>query len=1496
MADISAAWLHRGNPEESSTSSDAEDIIIRSTRTQPANQSCGKRDVSLVSSGWCPKDKMRISVQKLRGAPSSSRFTEPSVQQADVPPVLAASKLLSSPWVTGNRGSLHGNVAVNPQLPDQDPWAHQAPNKKKIKAVKYNWPPGGSAPKGEDMVISQFAPGGKEAVRAALKQRSQSAPLRREVKVRLLEQEVTPFSEGQLSDGSPREHVTEGAASLAAAVTAAALAATAPLIKAQSDVEARVSQVSEGLQKLREAERPRNKSQGSEAGSPLTRMSRLEEQLGAFTQQRLQHLERIQAQQLELQNRLLGSALDAMSARAPPPQASSATPSDADLHRLRPRRSPSPPRCLVPMAASRHPTAGPCGRSRSPAGNGRLLEEIASEPMSWEGRTGSTGGVDVTMGMVSGQPESSRACRLQPEPPPASFPSSSPLPSSVTLDAGAGPWTSASARLARPRPAAEKDPGRLRAGRAPAPTPTQLGSAVPMEDGEPAQTSAAGRPGFSTLPPPLHITTPREASCVFRSSSGQLPLAPQPSLLRKSQPAPSMFEEAGRVLREIRHSKKVLEENLEAVLRAKDAETLYSQLEALSGNSNATEELRIKQTVDAWISTLSRDIQTEMAKEDTVGRGGERPTSIDITAKYKGAKGPCQVAPRWAPRKPPVRDKLQGPVDRTGMRNRQSAPHTKEKLAVVEKPQAAAKPEREDEVYLMKIYGKALYEGHRRTLKNSPYLRFNSPSPKSKGPRPRVVERVKGVKVKSAKTQTSPCSGQRVFSSQPQYIFSPMQEVPDDPKGPRTPMEGFLIPMAIPLGQPRIDGEPPRPSSVIIGNRPVTVTTSIPPTSTTRRPNVAVLEVTSKKKAPPQLQVQVLQGVDIDSVSSPTPEAPPEPAASIQTAPQTAAGEEEGDVFPGTDFLAVADITQEPEAVEDLPVRIDGLPMAPGAPYHGPVFPPQAPEPPHLENPTRSTIQQETLENRLVNWVEQQLMARMVTELHPWAEPASPSQESCSSASDIVEAAGGEGLQLFVDAGVPVNSDLIRQYVNESLAEMVALFLGQRPAAPAGLVEDIPIPEEPVVQTPVPTPRDTPPPAGRTQIPLGTPEASELESLAESCREPQGVDPMNTLPSESERSPVATPKCTPVPSPPVVATPTPPPTHLSPSAGCQYTDAWGDSKLPLEEEAPPMRSEEPEGGTGVMSVAREEEPVSLISSMPPLPVEVIPLPPMQTPPLQRAAPPPIPTPSTEDSSTASSVTETELVGRHISEGELLVSCGQMVAARGLTEDRLTVPNLNASLSSSLHEVQDMDYDPPSEGQVMRRPPHIHQEPANRGPVPPQEEACPTESLWDEESSLGEVSKGQRPPVAVDVEHALRGLSLLGLAGPEMGRLSSPGQVPLPSGVDRHPISSGNPEERPTAPPSSRMVEMGDSQDENTDSDRQAYICRTTFPATQMTFSRTGKEVSRSPPPPWLAPGPRPSSWPLLDRKRLWPASAPSRGTPIPLGTISSNSQPSNPLS
>lgn len=54
---------------------------------------------------------------------------------------------------------------------------------------------------------------------------------------------------------------------------------------------------------------------------------------------------------------------------------------------------------------------------------------------------------------------------------------------------------------------------------------------------------------------------------------------------------------------------------------------------------------------------------------------------------------------------------------------------------------------------------------------------------------------------------------------------------------------------------------------------PVTVTTSIPPSSRkletgVKKPNVAVVEMKSEKKDPPQLSVQVCQGARADPVTT----------------------------------------------------------------------------------------------------------------------------------------------------------------------------------------------------------------------------------------------------------------------------------------------------------------------------------------------------------------------------------------------------------------------------------------------------------------------------------------------------------------------------------------------------------------------------------------------------------------------------------------------------
>lgn len=51
-----------------------------------------------------------------------------------------------------------------------------------------------------------------------------------------------------------------------------------------------------------------------------------------------------------------------------------------------------------------------------------------------------------------------------------------------------------------------------------------------------------------------------------------------------------------------------------------------------------------------------------------------------------------------------------------------------------------------------------------------------------------------------------------------------------------------------------------------------------------------------------------------------------------------------------------------------------------------------------------------------------------------------------------MEGTSGGVLQLFVDAGVPVSSDMISHFVNEALAETIAVMLGDREAKKQDLV------------------------------------------------------------------------------------------------------------------------------------------------------------------------------------------------------------------------------------------------------------------------------------------------------------------------------------------------------------------------------------------------------------------------------------------------------------
>ncbi|NXP46959.1 TALD3 protein, partial [Heliornis fulica] len=166
--------------------------------------------------------------------------------------------------------------------------------------------------------ISQYATGQKEALRAVLKQKNQNAPVLKEVKVQLL---ANASTEKKASVGQDTVSATQrevDSATTIAAATAAAIATTAPLLKVQNDLETKVNSVSALLHKLQEtdrqlqcvAEQQTNTKTQHKTPHCHERVSELEKQMHDFMVQRIQHLEKLQEQQMNIQSHLISSAIN----------------------------------------------------------------------------------------------------------------------------------------------------------------------------------------------------------------------------------------------------------------------------------------------------------------------------------------------------------------------------------------------------------------------------------------------------------------------------------------------------------------------------------------------------------------------------------------------------------------------------------------------------------------------------------------------------------------------------------------------------------------------------------------------------------------------------------------------------------------------------------------------------------------------------------------------------------------------------------------------------------------------------------------------------------------------------------------------------------------------------------------------------------------------------------------------------------------------------------
>ncbi|XP_072284020.1 protein TALPID3 [Pyxicephalus adspersus] len=1404
---------------------------------------------------------VHISVKRLREIPAPlPDFTAKKKDPTYIPPALPANKypavrftLMEGTSDADSGLSVQKNVTPkNSKSPKAIVTKHFQDNSDKNETQKKSLE--GIQQKDGEVKISQFTTGQKESLLAALNKRVQSGPVSKEVRVQLLDDPATS-SKKSPADEKTNSHEVQSAT--IAAATAAAIAATAPVLKAQSGLEAQVNSVSQLLNKLQEADRQLQKlteqqikiqNQPPERLYHQERVSELEKQLSQLTEQRLQHLEKLQQQQLEMQSHFIRSTIKT-SANPPEPVSvcthiPTAVPKPQIFHQTS-TVAPLPLPAVVPPVketgdSGKSPLETPAPRRFAPQPISMDLQPPPKAVTGKENIEDSKNHTNAGKGHFlqqilrnDGTPLSNSSYRTH-NPLNLSNVDSRPFNDSFLRSDGVTKRTNVTSSTAVQKPDnVLEDLNMLK---------QEIQNL--MKNAKQWKSQAEDwKPKVSSI-----TSAPVVASHSFRRSA--------------MNPPKSMFEDAEHILREVQNNKKIIDDNLEAIIRAKDDAAFYSLIDALTTNGNGAEKIRIQKTVDSWIREITSEIQDELAREDIKKKKPEDRVQEPSLRRNAGSikdvknnrdreiKGPVKSVPRSTKPSSGVSAKVQPKLSAEKLTGQQSRSSLKQE-GKSKVPQKVDESSLMDEDTLDRVYGTPIYRGHRSTLKKGPYLRFRSPSPKSKPRRPKIIEIVKGVKLKSTKIQTDsheteiPVIKAKALEFSvakdygPQYVFIPSSE----PSASSVPMVGHLIPTAIPLGMPRFDRAAPLPSAVIRTRpQPVTVNVSVPPQSPkvqpkVVKPNVAVVKVKTEKKEPPQLSVQVLPCVDIDSIVSdspstsqrtPSPEFVPPTPSPVQPdiqLPVKVETEEEILAMPGTSYQA-PDFAED-EEVDEVPeplLELNGwgemnVPQHGGIPFPPPIAPPQ----------TSSDIldgiisRRETVENKLISWVEQEIMARIISEMHPVRRDIIPdvsisSTDHSEAASDIVEAAGGKGLQLFVDAGVPVDSNLLRKYVEEALAEIIAPMLEVRKtqAVPIPSLEQSNVQPEPEEVVPVPTPQSTPPasplPSAREPSIVKSPSIVQTPQQ-KSIEEPEVQQ--EELDDPGERSlpvHVCTQTITPVPSPPRVSSPTPvisekienPPVIQEPPP-----NPWGNMELPLEEENPHSAVESVEyKDAAVMTVAVEEEPRSLISAA--SSEQSFPMSPKQrTPsPIPPVPSPSVSAPSTDESSLTVTVTESDTTDKPISEGEIVYSYGQIAAARALAEGGFVYPHLTESLSSTLRDTNDMEFDPPSEGQVIQGPHRgAHHDPVlsllakfNQDLVAPHEALYHLESSG-EDSSLGEISEGQRPRLTMAAEQVLVGHSVLmgrpsnvaQTAGRPQNRPSSPGQYTNIPGVNRDDpdnISSG----------------------------------------------------------------------------------------------------------
>ncbi|XP_044179361.1 TALPID3 protein-like isoform X2 [Acropora millepora] len=781
------------------------------------------------------------------------------------------------------------------------------------------------------------------------------------------------------------------------------------------------------------------------------------------------------------------------------------------------------------------------------------------------------------------------------------------------------------------------------------------------------------------------------------------------------------YTTAERILRDVQHRREILERNFEAVLRQREENDLYNLVDSMVPLSGEFDEMiRIRRQVDKRIGDISATVKRELNQEKNETSQNEknlapakkRPNSQPLRSALSGQRKieqrtSSQVSFNKGPRKQ---------LGKENVPQKLQEKKSKLKTQVPSKRPALVTPA-QTEVYMTSVYGRQPYHPQRTTSK-APYLHYQSPvNPKTaaivagllKGDRgtaskpalqdtskpvlhnmksepEREVDETRKKRKDAPKASPSPHGAAFKHRDNAQYYFHPRGDLPYfAPEEGRVaaPLEGQLLPMAIPLGKPKTNPalRPPIPTqegkrsspieakSQVITSSPTPdsskssdtpqsqspVPSPVKPNKSARqsespvpspvkpnksaRPNVAVITVydkelgdetahqyqrrkkSSAKNKKNALAVQVLPTMDIDSFSETASSSQSLPF--VSDIPDPLSRPDDSDYQEFRNFLAVTetgsqekDEEQAPGIVENdnddelhriptpqHPLTLEGFSGLPEQSYNGPPFPPVHPAISVQQSGgviEAESRQVEALRDRAMEWIEQELLARMVSEMNqPASDPttlirpqATPESSTGSEPEDddadmLAATIGLGGVQLFVDAGLPVDRDLVTNLIREVIAENVSTILGhpkprtRRPSSTQSLLEEVqssdtPSPGETPIPTPTPTPEYTPPESEEsahesavmaTPVPTPTSSVTNEEPTSSVSKQEENVfelvrsEQENEVEDEKEacdemtevNTPVATPLATPVSTPTPVQSPpasikTPEPSEKEPES------------------------------------------------------------------------------------------------------------------------------------------------------------------------------------------------------------------------------------------------------------------------------------------------------------------------------------------------------------